>query len=233
MSIENKTRAKRMKQKPISIHYKGEILYGIHPVYLALLAKKRQLFHSWSNSPKWQDLECAVNGAMSSHLPLWLVLSEVVDPMNVGAIIRSAKYFGVNKLFVMKGSSCKLSPTVSKASSGALEVMNIYQVEKLETLLQVKKSEGWNIVSTVAYCEEECKISKEIRDVSDFSISKPTILILGNEGKGIPFEIQMLCDSFVSIYPTENLHPGFDSLNVSVAAGVILYSISSKIKSHH
>ncbi|GFR23814.1 rRNA methyltransferase 1, mitochondrial [Trichonephila clavata] len=318
MYIQNETRTKKfkMKQKSIPILYKGEILYGIHPVYLALLGKKRQLFQLFikvqeenflrteknerlskidniartleipihyvdskvmnylapgavhqnleyplgilsvcqyslvrkifsfhfilgvcldaGSLPKleWQDIECKINEEASSDLPLWLVLNEIVDPMNVGAIIRSAKYFGINNLFMMKGSSCKLSPTVSKASSGALEVINIYQIEKLEHFLQVKKTQGWNIVSTVAYCENECRTSKEIKDVSDLRISKPTILILGNEGKGIPFEIQMLCDTFVSIYPTQNLHPGIDSLNVSVAAGVILYSISSKIKSH-
>ncbi|GFY46530.1 rRNA methyltransferase 1, mitochondrial [Trichonephila inaurata madagascariensis] len=313
MYIENETRTKKfkMKQKSLPILYKGEILYGIHPVYLALLEKKRQLFQLFIKVqeenclkteknerlskidniaktleipvhyvdskvmnylapgavhqkqyklkkfsarhrkkfsfhfilgvcldagalPKleWQDIEYKINEEASSDLPLWLVLNEIVDPMNVGAIIRSAKYFGINNLFMMKGSSCKLSPTVSKASSGALEVINIYQIEKLDHFLQVKKTQGWNIVSTGAYCENECKTSKEIKDVSDLRISKPTILILGNEGKGIPFEIQRLCDIFVSIYPTQNLHPGIDSLNVSVAAGVILYSISSKIKSH-
>ncbi|GFX72928.1 rRNA methyltransferase 1, mitochondrial [Trichonephila clavipes] len=294
----------KMKQKSLPILYKGEILYGIHPVYLALLEKKRQLFQlfikvqeenclkteknerlskidniartleipvhyvdskvmnylapgavhqcttihkkivGYSYKPlltleivfsfhfilgvcldagavpklEWQDIECKINEEASSDLPLWLVLNEIVDPMNVGAIIRSAKYFGINNLFMMKGSSCKLSPTVSKASSGALEVINIYQIEKLEHFLQVKKTQGWNIVSTHAYCENECKTSKEIKDVSDLRISKPTILILGNEGKGIPFEILRLCDTFVSIYPTQNLHPGIDSLNVSVAA---------------
>ncbi|CAL1265323.1 unnamed protein product [Larinioides sclopetarius] len=182
---------------------------------------------------EWNDTKYASENQGSINLPVWLILNEILDPMNVGAVIRSAQYFGVDKLFVVKGSSCKLSPTVSKASSGALEVMDIYQIEKLEHFLQVKKTQGWNIISTVAYCDDESGVPSQITDITDFKISKPTILILGNEAKGISLEIQKLCDTFVSIPPTNNLHPGIDSLNVSVAAGVILYSLSSGRKDAH
>ncbi|CAL1265324.1 unnamed protein product [Larinioides sclopetarius] len=128
---------------------------------------------------EWNDTKYASENQGSINLPVWLILNEILDPMNVGAVIRSAQYFGVDKLFVVKGSSCKLSPTVSKASSGALEVMDIYQIEKLEHFLQVKKTQGWNIISTVAYCDDESGVPSQITDITDFKISKPTILILG------------------------------------------------------
>ncbi|XP_055931544.1 rRNA methyltransferase 1, mitochondrial-like [Argiope bruennichi] len=285
LSVASGTGTKR-KSKTLTkpIHYKGEILYGIHPVYLALLKRKRHLFQLFTRiynetcfslekterinkieklartlgipvynlnrqemeylvpgsvhqgvcldvGPlpvlEWEDTKCTIKNQEDSNLPVWLVLDEILDPMNVGAVIRSAQYFGIDKLFVVKGSSCKLSPTVSKASCGALEVMDIYQIQKFESFLQMKKDQGWNIISTVAYCEDGSEASNQITDVTDFRISRPTILILGNEGKGVSPEIQKLCDTFVSIPPENNLQEGIDSLNVSVAAGIILYSLST------
>ncbi|KAF8794200.1 rRNA methyltransferase 1 like protein [Argiope bruennichi] len=206
LSVASGTGTKR-KSKTLTkpIHYKGEILYVL----------------------EWEDTKCTIKNQEDSNLPVWLVLDEILDPMNVGAVIRSAQYFGIDKLFVVKGSSCKLSPTVSKASCGALEVMDIYQIQKFESFLQMKKDQGWNIISTVAYCEDGSEASNQITDVTDFRISRPTILILGNEGKGVSPEIQKLCDTFVSIPPENNLQEGIDSLNVSVAAGIILYSLST------
>ncbi|GIX69481.1 rRNA methyltransferase 1, mitochondrial [Caerostris darwini] len=180
---------------------------------------------------EWNDSECNIENQESSNYTVCLALEEILDPMNVGAIMRSAQYFGVDTLFIPKGSSCKLSPIVSKASSGALEVLNIYQVDKLNTFLQNKKAQGWSIVSTTAY-NEEIKVPKQIYDVAEISVSQSTILILGNESRGVSPEVQKLCDFFISIPPKKDLHEGIDSLNVSVAAGVILHSLSSKAKNH-
>ncbi|XP_054715587.1 rRNA methyltransferase 1, mitochondrial-like [Uloborus diversus] len=265
-------------RKATELQYRGEILFGIHSIHLALLERRRKfhcLFVRKTSSLddnenalrrhkiigiaehmkipikfvdneglkylapnavhqgicldvgplpllKWE--ECRLSDQVSED-SLHLVINEILDPMNVGAIIRSAYYFGVRELFMTIGNSCRLSPTVSKASSGSLEVMNIYHVDNLENFIKTRKSHGWSVFSTVAYCEnKDC-----IQTTSDFNKSQesgPKILILGNEGKGISPEIQQLCDGFISIQPKNSLHEGIDSLNVSVAAGIILYSLT-------
>lgn len=279
------TKQRKTKQKTLpSLTYRGEILFGIHPVYLALLlnkrtlynlfirkdtdsgtedgsARKEEIFHlakslkipiSFIDSyglkilapgavhqgvcldagflplSSWNGDEDESEYKTSEELPLWLVLDEILDPMNVGAIIRSAYYFGVNKVFTVKGNSCKLSPTVSKASSGALEVINLYQLESLEDFIKERKDNNWSIVSTLAYSENKTEHSQHPISASNFTISKPTILILGNEGRGISERVKTLCDTFISIEPRQSLHQGVDSLNVSVATGILLYVLNSK-----
>lgn len=267
------------KKKKLSLTYTGEILFGVHPVYLALLQKKRKLYHLYtrddinastedSDSRKGEIIKLArllnipmsfldsrglrilAPGAVhqgvcldvgflqlstwnnkcnidaSDNRELWLVLDEILDPMNVGAIIRSAYYFGVNKLFTVRGNSCKLSPTVSKASSGTLEVMDIYEVENLEKFIRNRKDNGWSIVSTLAFSSKS-EFHQASIPAEELSISKPTILILGSEGKGISQNILHLCDALISIEPGQMLHQGIDSLNVSVAAGVLLYALNN------
>ncbi|KFM72543.1 rRNA methyltransferase 1, mitochondrial, partial [Stegodyphus mimosarum] len=276
---------KQKKDKKFTrLSYRGELLFGIHPVYLALLQRKRifyELFMRNCNNDSSdheniqerqkikalamnlkvpistvdsKDLKYLVPGAVhqgvcldvgrlpllewkentsephaSNGIPFWLVLDEILDPMNVGAIIRSAYYFGIQKLFVVRENSCRLSPVVSKASSGALEVIDIYQIRILEDFIKARKTEGWSIVCTTAYCDDK-EVNTEstfpIVDVSEFSLSKPTILVLGNESKGVSSAVKKLCDNFISIYPKQTLHKGIDSLNVSVAAGVILHSLA-------
>ncbi|GIY81285.1 hypothetical protein CEXT_489501 [Caerostris extrusa] len=66
--------------------------------------------------------------------------------------------------------------------------------------IQNKKAQGWSIVSTTAY-NEEIKVSKQIYDVAEISVSQSTILILGNESRGVSPEVQKLCDFFIFIPP--------------------------------
>ncbi|XP_046876292.1 rRNA methyltransferase 1, mitochondrial isoform X2 [Hypomesus transpacificus] len=79
--------------------------------------------------------------------PLWLVLDAVQDPMNLGAILRSAYFLGVDRIASSLHNSCPLTPVVSKASSGVMEVMELYGYESLADMLKVKVSHGWRCVS--------------------------------------------------------------------------------------
>uniref|UniRef100_A0A8C4RZR2 tRNA/rRNA methyltransferase SpoU type domain-containing protein n=1 Tax=Erpetoichthys calabaricus TaxID=27687 RepID=A0A8C4RZR2_ERPCA len=81
----------------------------------------------------------------------------------------------------------------------------------------VKISQGWHVVGTVGSASE--KISVPIIPCSEFQYSKPTVLILGNEASGLSPQIEQLCHSFLTVPPGQRLHPGIDSLNVSVSAG--------------
>lgn len=158
-------------------------------------------------------------------LPLWLVLEEIQDPMNLGAILRSAYFLGVDRVATSIHHSCPLSPVVSKASSGAMEVLDVHGYENLEKMLRWKATQGWHVVGTVGADDEEPLIP--VTGCSDFQMSKPTLLLLGGEGTGLSRKLLSLCETLLSIPSGRELYPGIDSLNVSVATGILLHSLLS------
>ncbi|XP_039612646.1 rRNA methyltransferase 1, mitochondrial isoform X2 [Polypterus senegalus] len=211
------------------------------------------------------DLRTAEEEAHSDGCRLWLLLDRVQDPMNLGAILRSAYYFGLDRVVVGLHDSCPLSPVVSKASAGAMEDLDVYASETLPELIKVKIGQGWHVVGTVGSASE--KISVPVIPCSEFQYSQPTVLILGdepfrevqgtltylptmqedtiqtllgpvalspgNEASGLSPQIQQLCHSFLTIPPGQRrLHPGIDSLNVSVSAGILLHVLVSSMKMH-
>lgn len=156
-------------------------------------------------------------------LPLWLVLEGIQDPMNLGAILRSAYFLGVDRVASSVRHSCPLSPVVSKASSGAMEVLGLYGYENLEGMLRRKAAQGWHIVGTVGADVED---SIPVTWCSDFQMSKPTLLLMGGEGEGLSPGLLSLCETLLSIPAGRDLNPGsIDSLNVSVATGILLHSL--------
>lgn len=161
----------------------------------------------------------------SGVIPLWLVLDGIQDPMNLGAILRSAYFLGVDRVATGLHKSCPLTPVVSKASSGAMEVMDIYGYESLEEMLKLKVSQGWHVAGTVGAQPEDS--STVVTRHSDFQMTKPTLLLMGSEGKGVSEKLLSLCQTFLTIPPSRQLVPGIESLNVSVATGILLHSLLS------
>ncbi|KAG1139929.1 hypothetical protein G6F37_009389 [Rhizopus arrhizus] len=140
--------------------------------------------------------------------PFWIALDEVQDPQNFGSILRTAHFFDVDGVLVCSKNSAPLSPTVSKVSSGAMEESN---------------ENGWDIVGAAAGAELD-SFKTEVE-------TKPTILVLGNEGVGLRTNIRNACNRFISIPSAlENQYNGsVDSLNVGVATGVLTYSFINKL----
>ncbi|KAK5881623.1 hypothetical protein CesoFtcFv8_022402 [Champsocephalus esox] len=157
--------------------------------------------------------------------PLWLVLEKIQDPMNLGAILRSAYFLGVDRVVSSLRDSCPLSPVVSKASSGAMEVIGVYGYENLEDMLKMKMAQGWQVVGTVGAEGEESQVP--ITLCSDFKVTKPTVLLMGGEGEGLSQQLLSLCQTLLTIPAGRELFPGIESLNVSVASGILLYSLLS------
>lgn len=155
-----------------------------------------------------------------SSLPLWLVLDRIQDPMNLGAILRSAYFLGVDRVVSSLRHSCPLSPVVSKASSGVMEVMGVYGCDNLRDMLKVKAAQGWQVVGTVGP-EAEAPVGR----CSDFQMTKPTLLLMGGEGEGLSQELLSLCQTLLTIPAGRELFPGIESLNVSVATGILLHSL--------
>ncbi|XP_056314376.1 rRNA methyltransferase 1, mitochondrial [Danio aesculapii] len=162
---------------------------------------------------------------VKNQRPLWLVLDGVQDPMNLGAILRSAYYLGVDRIVSSINNSCPLTPTVSKASAGVMEVMDVFGCSNLKHMIKVKVEEGWQVVGTVGF--EEGNSQSNVMACSNFKISRPTLLLMGGEGDGLSPELRQLCDVLITIPPRRHMHPGVESLNVSVATGILLHSLLS------
>nr|XP_006138689.1 rRNA methyltransferase 1, mitochondrial [Pelodiscus sinensis] len=160
---------------------------------------------------------------------IWLVLEKIQDPMNLGAVVRSAHYLGVDRVVTSLKDSCPLTPMVSKASAGAMEVLEIYGTDDLQRFLKTKTEEGWEVIGTVG--KSEVKETVPVINCLEFHWNKPTVLVIGNEGYGLSSETRNLCHRMLIIPPGRTLQPGIESLNVSVATGILLHSIcSQKIK---
>ena len=139
--------------------------------------------------------------------------------MNLGAILRSAYYLGVERVLVCpEHPTSSLTATVSKASSGVLEIFPPYSINSgVEGYLGTRVAEGWQVL-----CAD---VGGGGGGGGEPVLDKPTILIVGAEGAGIPETLKSLCSEFVHLPPGRKLHPEVDSLNVSVATALLIDKI--------
>jgi len=146
----------------------------------------------------------------STKTPLLLVLDGVQDPHNLGACLRTADAVGVTAVIVPKDRAAGLSAVVRKVASGAAETVPLIQVTNLaRTLRWLKERDVW-IVGTDDQAEHSLYASK---------LTGPLAVVLGAEGTGLRRLTKENCDALVSI-PMRGV---VESLNVSVATGVLLY----------
>ncbi|XP_024519892.1 uncharacterized protein LOC112342384 [Selaginella moellendorffii] len=204
--------------------------------------------------------------AMLARAPVWVALDEVKDPQNFGAILRSSHFFGVCGVVVCSKNSAPLSGVVSKASAGALEMIDLLSCKNMMMFLRDSADNGWRVIGTSNSPESEV--------LGDLPKNVPTILVLGNEGVGIRPFVKAACTHMIRIpgalpfrrprkasrieeeaaaqveassgselalkaavrYEMMKLNseadcvlrPGtVDSLNVSVAAGVLLHELTN------
>ncbi|KAK7060095.1 Ribose methyltransferase [Halocaridina rubra] len=154
---------------------------------------------------------------------LWLYMDRIQDPMNFGAILRSAYFLGVDRVLASKENSCRLSGIVSKASAGAAELIPVHQVADIKHLFNILSNCGWSLVSTAA------KGMGSSRPLNEYEPCRNIVLAIGNEGLGISPDIQDMFKTTITIPPGRSLPSGMDSLNVSVATAVILHSVIEKL----
>ena len=163
-------------------------------------------------SHKFYSLDDIISESKSSPSPLLLILDSIQDTHNVGAILRSAECSGVNGVIVTKHNSAPINETVAKTSAGATEHVKIAQVNNLANTIDELKENGFWIVGSSL---ENAKPYTEV----DYKI--PVALIVGNEEKGIRKLTADKCDFLIQIPMTGKLQ----SLNVSVATGILLFEI--------
>jgi len=238
----------------------GELLFGVHPVYEALVAQRRRVDKVYISERRkdrgWKRLaslaarrgvpvEHVKGGAFKAELkdvvhqgvaakvgglpttdmamllaqlerdrttPLVLALDGIVDPQNLGSIIRSAKAMGVHAVILPKVRCAPLSAATSKASAGAMEQMHFVRVSNMVSALQAFKKQGYWIVGATA------RTGVAI-DETDLSLA--LVLVVGGEEKGIRPLVSKTCDLLVSIPQVGEV----DSLNAAVAGAIVMYEV--------
>lgn len=169
---------------------------------------------------------------------LWVALDEVTDPQNLGAIIRSAYYFGASGIVLCAKNSAPLSGVVSKASAGSLELMELRYCKNMMQFLLSSAENGWRVLGG--------SVSSKAVSLDEIVPGPPTILVLGSEGTGLRPLVEKSCTDLVRI--PGNIHAeltaseldgeatgnefqlflAVESLNVSVAAGVLIHHLIGK-----
>ncbi len=142
--------------------------------------------------------------------PILVACDGITDPHNLGAIVRSAAAAGAGGLLLPARGSAPLSATVRKAAAGALERLPVAKVPNLAKALPLCQAAGFWVLGTAADGETT---------YFQADLTVPFVLVLGSEGKGLRPLVRKQCDGVIAI----PLAPGSDSLNVSVAAGVVLF----------
>ena len=147
--------------------------------------------------------------------PFIIILDHLEDPHNLGAIIRTCEAAGVDGIIIPKDRSVDINATVMKVSSGALSNVSVCKVTNINNTIDELKKRGIWIIGTVM--EEGVPY-----DSIDYNI--PLALIIGNEGRGLSHLTKELCDFKVYI----PMKGKINSLNASVAAGIMIYKIVEK-----
>ncbi|KAI0406043.1 RNA methyltransferase [Xylaria palmicola] len=164
--------------------------------------------------------------------PFVLLLDGILDPGNLGAILRTAAFLGVNGIAITKGSSATVTPIALKASAGAAEVSTLFSVSSATEFLARSKENGWLVYAAVPSTKRSrgnSHLTVDRVETYDPLSSQPTILVMGSEGEGLSKPVRRQADHEVSIpSPAGRLSNIVDSLNVSVATGILCAAFLKK-----
>lgn len=173
---------------------------------------KHQGVIAYAAAYEYAEVEDILQAARDAGEPPFLfLLDNIEDPHNLGAIIRTANLAGAHGVIIPKNRAVGLTATVARTSAGALNYTPVAKVTNLAKTIEELKKEGlWFVCAdmggTVMY---------------DLDLKGPIGLVIGNEGEGVGRLVKEKCDFMASIPMKGNI----DSLNASVAAGVLAYEI--------
>ena len=164
---------------------------------------------------EYSSIEEILESAKGKDQPLILILDEIEDPQNFGAILRSADAFGVDGIIIKNKNQVPLNWTVAKVSTGAIEYVKVAQVSNLNNVIKVLKDNGYWIYAA----DGSAKDSYE-----KVNYSGSVALIVGSEGRGISQLVMKNSDFIIKIPMMGHVN----SLNVSVSTGILLSRIRNK-----
>ena len=184
-------------------------LDAIYPNHQGLIA--------YASAARYAQLEDIFDRAAERHEdPFIVILDGVTDPHNLGAIIRTAECVGAHGVIVPERRSAGLTPAAVKAAAGGCEYMNVVRVVNLNRTLEELKERGVWIVGTTLSGENALRAD----------LTGPIALVIGSEDTGIADLTLKKCDRLLSLPMAGHL----DSLNASVAAGVMMYAVMNARK---
>jgi len=162
-----------------------------------------------AEKPEWKT------GEIFAGSDLLVLLDSIQDPGNLGTIIRTSEAAGVDAVLLTRGSVDPFNRKAVRATAGSILRLPVLQDQGNEEILRLKKS-GFTVVAVHSRAEQA---------YNDFDYPPKIIFIFGSEGSGISDGIMKLADSSIGI----PVKPGVDSLNVAVAAGIILFEAARRL----
>jgi 23S rRNA (guanosine2251-2'-O)-methyltransferase len=160
---------------------------------------------------KYMELDELLVKLKDKQKPFIVILDEIKDPHNLGAITRNAVAFGADAIVLGKWRSCAITDTVVKVSAGASQLIDFARVSNIPETISKLKKEGYWVIGAE---EGGNPLEKE-------KFGFPLAIVIGSEGEGLHRLIKERCDGLVSIPQTNKI----SSLNASCAAAIVLYEI--------
>ena len=192
----------------------GIIVQTVERSRLDQITRNHQGMIAFASAFAYSSLDEILNTARErNEAPFIVILDKITDPMNLGAIIRSAACVGAHGVIVQQHRAVGLTPSAVRASAGAVEHVKVARVTNINQTIRELKNQGIWVYAADAKGEDYRKVN----------FSGACALVIGSEGEGISQLTLDLCDQAVSI-PMSGV---IDSLNASVAAGILLYGIYS------
>ena len=192
----------------------GIIVQTVERSRLDQITRNHQGMIAFASAFAYSNLDEILNTAKErNEAPFIVILDKITDPMNLGAIIRSAACVGAHGVIVQQHRAVGLTPSAVRASAGAVEHVKVARVTNINQTIRELKSLGIWVYAADVKGEDYRKVN----------FSGACALVIGSEGEGISQLTLDLCDQAVSI-PMSGV---IDSLNASVAAGILLYGIFS------
>jgi len=167
----------------------------------------------------YNDLEQYLNKEAGDKSKL-VILDGITDVGNFGSIIRNCNAFGFEGIIISERRSVALNERVSKISAGALEEVKIFRAVNIVRTIKELKNKGFWIYGTTL------DTTPEVKYLDDVNFTFPLVLVLGSEDRGIARLVSENCDIMISI----RLSGRMQSLNVSVASGIILHKVQEQIE---
>lgn len=174
--------------------------------------------------PEILPLNTAITAMWAEEKQHALILDRVGNANNLGAIVRSAAFFGIKNIIIpLDEAQSSVTTSSYRVAEGGMEFVNIYSVRSIEFLLKDMKGKMVRFGTSL-------EATKKVSDIKPLCNEKPALIVLGNEEKGISKEVKQNCDHLIIIpfagMGADASGPKIDSLNVAQAASVIMYELS-------
>lgn len=195
---------------------KNEIVYQVVPVERIEIVtrKNHQGVLAWLSVIEYQHIENLLPMLYEQGAdPFLIALDGVSDVRNFGAIVRSCECMGTHAVIIPEKGSARITADAVKTSAGALHTFPVCREKSIVRTIEFLKESGLKVI---------CADERSVASINESPLAGPCVLVMGSEDKGISRELLSLADHRVSIPMTG--HTG--SLNVSVAAGILLYEIN-------